>query len=117
MKTGIYLIRNRVSGKCYVGKAMDIESRWKQHIAASKKKSKQAIHKAIAKYGEEQFEFSVLEECSAEQLNDREIHWIKELDTYNTGYNCTLGGEGRNQGKDSYSADILSGTRGDKDGC
>lgn len=107
MKTGIYLIKNKLNGKCYVGQSIDIEARWKQHIIDSKNKCNQAIHKAISKYGKENFEFSVLEECSADELDEREIHWIKELDTFNSnsGYNCTLGGGGRNEGKDSYSAE------------
>lgn len=91
--TGIYLITNKVNGKKYVGQSIDIEKRWKDHIRDSKK-SEYTIHKAIRKYGVENFEFSVLEECPVDKLDEREIYWISELDTYNNGYNMTLGGEG-----------------------
>lgn len=90
---GIYLITNKVNGKKYVGQSIDIEKRWKDHIRDSKK-SEYTIHKAIRKYGVENFEFSVLEECPVDKLDEREIYWISELDTYNNGYNMTLGGEG-----------------------
>lgn len=90
---GIYLITNKVNGKKYVGQSIDIEKRWKDHIRDSKK-SEYTIHKAIRKYGVENFEFSVLEECSVDKLDEREIYWISELDTFNNGYNMTLGGEG-----------------------
>ena len=46
----------------------------------------------MRKYGIENFTFSVIEECSQEQLNEREIYWIEYYDTYKNGYNSTLGG-------------------------
>lgn len=93
--TGIYLITNKVNGKKYVGQSIDIEERWKRHICASKK-SEFHIHRAIRKYGIDNFDFSILEECPVDKLDEREIYWISELDTYNNGYNMTLGGEGHN---------------------
>lgn len=97
-KTGIYLITNKLNGKKYVGQSVDIEKRWKQHMIDSKKKDC-AIYKAIRKYGIENLEFSILEECSVDKLDEREIYWISELDTYNNGYNMSLGGaSGNNKG-------------------
>ena len=93
--TGIYLITNKVNGKKYVGQSIDIEERWKRHIIASKK-SELHIHRAIRKYGIDNFDFSILEECSVDKLDEREIYWISELDTYNNGYNMTIGGKGHN---------------------
>ena len=92
---GIYLITNKVNGKKYVGQSIDIERRWKSHIIASKK-SELHIHRAIRKYGIDNFDFSILEECSVDKLDEREIYWISELDTYNNGYNMTIGGKGHN---------------------
>lgn len=46
------------------------------------------------KYGIENFDFYILEECEPVELDDREIYWIDALDTYNHGYNMTLGGSG-----------------------
>ena len=96
---GIYIIKNNVNGKIYIGKSIDIEKRWKEHIRHSKdeySKSKPAIHRAINKYGKDSFSFSVLEECSIEQLNEREKYYIKKYNSNdkNTGYNFTEGGDG-----------------------
>ena len=92
---GIYLITNKVNGKKYVGQSIDIEERWKRHIIASKK-SELVIYRAMRKYGIDNFDFSILEECSVDKLDEREIYWISELDTYNNGYNMTIGGKGHN---------------------
>jgi hypothetical protein len=35
----------------------------------------------------------VLEECKEEELNEREIYWIGQYDSYYNGYNCTKGGD------------------------
>jgi AraC-like DNA-binding protein len=44
----------------------------------------------MRKYGKNNFEMRVIENCDIEVINEREQHWIKELDTYNSGYNRTL---------------------------
>ncbi len=99
---GIYLITNQLNGKKYVGQALDIEERWKRHIRDINNYDF-VIYRAMRKYGVENFSFEVLEECDVDKLDEREIYWINELDTYNNGYNMTMGGEGRNQGKNCYS--------------
>lgn len=55
------------------------------------------IKRAIKKYGKENFKKIILEKCAnIEQLNEREIYWIKELKATDNkiGYNITAGGEG-----------------------
>lgn len=47
----------------------------------------------MKKLGIDNFYYEVLEECSYEDLDQREIYWIAYYDTYNNGYNMTLGGE------------------------
>lgn len=48
---------------------------------------------AINKYGIEQFDFTIVEECLAEELNEKEVYWIEFYDSYNNGYNLTKGGK------------------------
>lgn len=93
---GIYMIRNVVNGKVYVGKSFDIEKRWANHRYELNKgiHVNNHLQSAWNKYGEGNFEFSIIEECSEDELNNREIYWIKTLDTYHNGYNQTEGGEG-----------------------
>lgn len=95
MDTGyIYLFRNNLNNKCYVGQTVDFESRLAQHLYSAEHDSSCHIHRAIRKYGIENFSVSILEEPKISELDEREIFWIKNYDSYNSGYNMTLGGEG-----------------------
>ena len=50
---------------------------------------------AWTKFSPNNFNFSIIEECSEEQLNKREKYWIKYYNSYGkNGYNLTSGGEG-----------------------
>ena len=92
----VYTITNLINGHKYVGKTeRKPQERWRQHLYMSKYSPEvMVISRAINKHGKENFKFEVIEECPAENVNDREIFWISELNTYKDGYNMTLGGEG-----------------------
>lgn len=92
MKCGIYKITNLINNKCYIGYSKHIELRWKQHKKIPN--IDVAIYQAMRKYGLENFLFEVIEECPKEQLQEREKYWIKYYNSYSTGYNETLGGDG-----------------------
>ena len=91
----IYKITNTLNGKIYIGKTKQkLDRRMTQHKCDSKKGSL-GIGAAIRKYGWENFMVEVIEECSVEKLNEREIFWIAELNSKApNGYNLTDGGEG-----------------------
>lgn len=89
---GIYCYTNKLNGKQYVGQSIDIEQRRRQH-EKDFKNEKSAFHDAILKYGIENFIFSILEECSAQELDEKENFWITKLNTYYGGYNCNMGGK------------------------
>ena len=94
----IYAIINDVNGKQYVGKTdFSISKRFIEHCNDRKKRDfeKRPLYDAMNKYGIEHFHIKKLEECSMEDSNDREIYWIEKLDTYHSGYNATLGGDGK----------------------
>lgn len=92
MKGIIYKITNKVNGKSYIGQTRyTLEFRWKQH---QHKKDNTYFHNAIHKYGIDNFDIEVLEECNIEDLNSREIFYIAKFDTFNNGYNLTIGGDG-----------------------
>jgi group I intron endonuclease len=113
--TGIYCFTNKVNGKQYVGLSVDIAKRYANHIGARSPRGS-AMFLPIRKYGIEAFTFEVLEECDAADLNEREIYWIAKLDSYNTGYNRTTGGEGTSGFKvsDKTKAKHAAAKRGKK---
>ena len=92
----IYCITNKVNNKKYIGKTItSINERFSKHKHdAFVQNSHYAIHVAMRKYGIENFLIEEIEQCSLEDLSEKEICWIKYYNTYENGYNETLGGEG-----------------------
>ena len=93
----IYKITNLVNGKMYVGQTKGtLAHRWGQHRAEGNSQRDhhqyQTLYRAMRKYGVENFEIELLQECTEEELNALEIYWIGRLDTYRNGYNMTIGG-------------------------
>lgn len=95
----IYQITNNINGKIYVGKTVknNIQERWKEYLKDYKKPrcEKRPLYDAMNKYGSENFSIKELEECSLEELNDKEIYWIEKLGSFKYGYNATIGGDGK----------------------
>ena len=81
------------SSKIYIGQTRrDPRRRWMQHCWSSSTGCT-ALKNAITKYGAENMKFEVIEECADAMLNDREEHWIQELNTLApNGYNLRSGG-------------------------
>ncbi len=91
----IYKITNIINNKKYVGKTEnDPNKRWREHLAAARNNPLMVISKAIRKHGVQNFKFEILEECLSEEVNKKETYWIGKLDTFENGYNSTLGGDG-----------------------
>jgi group I intron endonuclease len=92
----LYKIINKINEKFYIGKTNNIFKRWEQHKYDSKNNSKLLIHKAIRKYGIENFEFIVLNKFDSDkEVCEAEIFKIKSSDK-NMIYNIALGGNGGN---------------------
>lgn len=82
---GIYKIENLINHKCYVGQSVHIERRWREHCQPS---TKSVISSAIKKYGKENFSFQILEECSEQELDEKEIFYIEKFNCIvPNGYN------------------------------
>lgn len=93
---GIYCIENIVNGNKYIGQSKDCHKRWAKHKYEFKKGNHKNKHlqNSYDKYGLDSFSFYLLESCLFEELDDKEIFYIKELKTFNceTGYNMDGGG-------------------------
>ena len=93
----IYLITNKINNKKYVGKTTkSIKERWEEHLKDSKKEKCEIrpLYRAIRKYGIENFTIEEIEKCNIISLSEKEQYWIKYYNTYEDGYNATLGGDG-----------------------
>lgn len=102
----IYKITNLINNKIYIGQTRNsVLYRWNQHISAAvSDKEKQdynyLLHKAIRKYGKNNFSIETIEELDESvDLSEREQYWINYyhscvLEENSNGYNMTYGGEG-----------------------
>lgn len=90
---GIYGLRNKTTGKWYVGQSINVHDRWNNYKRMECKNQK-ALYSALVKYGYENFDTMLLEECDPVDwiLDYREVYWIKTLGSYKNGYNLTEGG-------------------------
>lgn len=100
MKLGkIYLITNDINSKAYIGQTIQsLNKRFNGHCCYSKsdKSINMYIKRAIHKYGRDHFSISLIEECPIDKMNEREQYWINYYNSYNEGYNLTLGGQESN---------------------
>lgn len=107
----IYKITNLVNKKPYVGKTVNtVAVRWAKHKdEAFNQNSPWLIHRAMRKYGIENFVIEELEKCSDEILSEREQYWIRVINSYfkdGYGYNMTIGGDGIQQYSDAQILEL-----------
>ena len=90
----IYEYRNNLNGMVYIGQSSDFMGRKRSHRWLSLNGDENSyIHRAMRKYGEENFTISVVERCEVDKLDDREIYWINERKCMSPdGYNLSTGG-------------------------
>lgn len=88
---GIYKYENKLTHSVYIGQSINITKRKWEHL--NEPSSTSLIDQRLQQYGEEAFDFKILEECLPEQLDEREKYWIKHFDSYHNGYNLTEGGK------------------------
>lgn len=94
----IYKIINDLNNYVYVGQTkQNLSIRFSQHKSASLRVKSfdhnTIFHKAMRTLGPEHFQIVLLEET--EFLDEREKYWIEKLDSFNNGYNGTIGGSGQ----------------------
>lgn len=91
---GIYGLRNKTTGKWYVGQTRNkFKCRWNAYRRGEVQYQHKLRH-ALEKYGFDDFECVVLESCSRDQklLDARETYWIQFYNSIEDGYNIRAGG-------------------------
>ena len=98
MKSGIYLIKNIINNKVYIGSSVNIDRRWVQHKQDLTSGKHHSIHlqQAWDKYGEQNFKFEIIEEVQKqEHLISYEQVYLEYYKSYegDKGYNiCKVAG-------------------------
>ena len=97
----IYKYENILNNKVYIGQTINLHSRIYSHQCKSKT-VKTKFYNAVRKYGWDNFNFCILEEIEDTDLNSLtitldqlEIEYIRKYNSYNIGYNSTLGGHSK----------------------
>ena len=81
---GVYKITNTVNGKFYIGSSRNITARWSSHRNLVNRKLN-SMYQDMKELGLDNFKFEVLEECSIEELTEREQYYIDVMKPeYNT---------------------------------
>lgn len=103
---GIYYCKNKITNKYYIGQSIDIQRRINTHKKEYlNSKNNKVLYESIRTHGIENFEWGIIEECLVDELDDKEIYWIKYYNSYSDGYNATSGeqneytGIGENNGR------------------
>lgn len=100
---GIYKITNNINGKIYIGQSNNIQRQFSEHQNRGAT-SRIPVDIAIQRYGKENFNFEIIEECSIEQLNQKETYWITYFNSIENGYNCSAGGDQQSIGSNNGRA-------------
>ena len=88
-QTGIYKITNIDNQKCYVGQAVNLGDRWKQHIKkglGADPPTRNKLYPAMKSIGPENFTFEVIEICDRSLLDSREDYWQEYFKAKEFGY-------------------------------
>jgi group I intron endonuclease len=94
MKGVIYCYHCISTGKKYIGQTVHEERRKRQHKHDCKRGVDNKFYRAVRKYGWNKFIYGIVEEYDVDLLAEQEIYYIDCYDSYNNGYNSTIGGEG-----------------------
>ena len=82
------------TGKKYIGQTVHEERRKRQHKHGCKRGIDNKFYRAVRKYGWNKFIYGIIGEYDTKVLNEKELFYIDYYESYNNGYNSTIGGEG-----------------------
>lgn len=91
---GIYKITNQETNECYIGQAVDMAKRWKDHAKCGlgiDTPVNNKLYKAMQEYGIWNFSWELLEKCTSANLNEKEAYYIELYQSKSYGYNSSAG--------------------------
>ncbi len=93
--SGIYMIKNKINGKIYIGQSADIKKRWSSHIRKLENNTHENydLQNDFNKYKIESFQFEVLKQLigvDRKQLLIEESRYMSALNSIGHGYNKVL---------------------------
>lgn len=97
----------------YVGQTVNLALRHYRHTKIDPfdeglKEYNYPLSRGIRKYGVQAYKLIILEQnLKKEELDNREQYWINYYNTYNSGYNQTLGGNTKLAPMITYKEDII----------
>lgn len=95
----IYIIKNGLNNKVYIGKTYtSLSIRWNKHLSTGRDNSTNVnnkLYRAIRELGEGAFYTEFIGRYRAGELEKMEVHFINKYDSYYNGYNSTKGGDGQ----------------------
>ena len=98
----IYKYENQVNHKVYIGQTIDLAARKASHISKARTVKNNKFYNAVRKYGWDSFDYSVIAQVEAEDikelsslLDSLEEQYVEQYDSYENGYNSTLGGHSK----------------------
>lgn len=96
MRGKIYKIINKQNEKVYIGCTIHtLKRRFDEHLYRCLKTDiSTKLYNSMRKYGTENFDIELIEECDLNCIYETEKKYIEKYDSYNTGLNSTFGGEG-----------------------
>lgn len=94
----VYKVTNKINNKVYIGiTSKGLSARWKEHLYNAEHDCPFKLHRAIRKYGKENFSIELIDFCNSwEELEEKEKYYISEYKSLQDefGYNMTEGGDG-----------------------
>jgi group I intron endonuclease len=89
IKSGIYLIRNLINNRIYIGLSKNVIKRLTQHRSNLKcnRHKNPHLQSSYNKYGYENFEFKLIESCKEEDLTTKEVYWLEYYSKTSKVYN------------------------------
>ena len=116
MLSGIYCFTNIINNKKYVGQSQSLQQRYSDHMSRAFNPNcneyDSYFHRALRKYGKDNFHYEVLEYVTVDQLDERERYWIYSLNTLIPhGYNISSGGQSNRNVLSTLNIDDINSIR------